>query len=99
MSFDSRRFAPGGADRLDSHPPLDPSMLPADPLALFDRWYAEARVRVPAADAMAVATADRDGRPSARMVLLKAADARGFTFFSGYHSRKGRELEANPHAA
>src|SRR5437867_4398831 len=61
--------------------------------------YPEARGRVPAADAMAVATADRDGRPSARMVLLEAADARGFTFFSGYDSRKGRELEANPHAA
>src|SRR5207248_2226601 len=46
-----------------------------------------------------LATATPDGRPSVRMVLLKSADARGFTFFSGYTSRKGRELEANPRAA
>lgn len=48
---------------------------------------------------MAIATATPDGRPSVRMVLLKSADERGFTFFTGYTSRKGRELEANPRAA
>ena len=48
---------------------------------------------------MAIATATPDGRPSVRMVLLKSADERGFTFFTSYESRKGRELEANPRAA
>ena len=50
-------------------------------------------------DQMAIATATPDGRPSVRMLLLKSADERGFTFFTGYTSRKGRELEANPRAA
>ena len=50
-------------------------------------------------NAMALATADKDGRPSVRMVLLKGADARGFIFFTNYESRKGRELTENPHAA
>src|SRR3954463_4941763 len=63
----------------------------ADPLELFRRWVEGPEV--------ALATATPDGRPSVRMVLLKSADARGFTFFSGYESRKGRELEANPRAA
>jgi pyridoxamine 5'-phosphate oxidase len=62
-----------------------------DPLALFHEWIEGAEVTL--------ATATPDGRPSARMVLLKGADDRGFTFFSNYESRKGRELEANPHAA
>jgi pyridoxamine 5'-phosphate oxidase len=71
-----------------------------DPLTTFREWFEEARaagVEVP--EAMTVATADADGRPSARMLLLKSADERGFTFFTGYESRKGRELEANPRAA
>jgi pyridoxamine 5'-phosphate oxidase len=50
-------------------------------------------------NAMALATADKSGRPSVRMVLLKGADARGFIFFTNYESRKGRELTDNPHAA
>ena len=62
-----------------------------DPLQLFHEW-----VRT---DEMALATATPDGRPSVRMVLLKSADERGFTFFTGYTSRKGRELDANPRAA
>jgi pyridoxamine 5'-phosphate oxidase len=71
-----------------------------DPVALFNEWFEEARaagVEVP--EAMILATADAEGRPSARMLLLKSADERGFTFFTGYESRKGRELEANPRAA
>jgi len=48
---------------------------------------------------MTLATADASGRPSARMLLLKGADERGFAFFTGYESRKGRELDENPHAA
>jgi pyridoxamine 5'-phosphate oxidase len=71
-----------------------------DPIALFNEWFTEAReagVEVP--EAMTLATADADGRPSARMLLLKGAEERGFTFFTGYESRKGRELDENPHAA
>jgi pyridoxamine 5'-phosphate oxidase len=71
-----------------------------DPLAAFRDWFEEARaagVEVP--EAMTLATADADGRPSARMVLLKGADENGFTFFTGYESRKGRELAENPRAA
>jgi len=71
-----------------------------DPVATFNEWLAEARVAgVEAPEAMTLATADTDGRPSARMVLLKGADEGGFTFFSGYESRKGHELEVNPRAA
>ena len=67
----------------------------ADPLEQFRRWHAEAGN----ADAMALATATPDGAPSVRMVLLKGADEHGFVFFTGYGSRKGGELEANPRAA
>ena len=67
-----------------------------DPLRQLERWLREADAP---ADAVALATATRDGRPSARMVLLKGADERGLTFFTGYESRKGRELAENPHAA
>jgi len=72
----------------------------SDPVATFNEWLDEARASgLEAPEAMTLATADGDGRPSARMVLLKGADARGFTFFSGYESRKGRELADNPRAA
>jgi pyridoxamine 5'-phosphate oxidase len=71
-----------------------------DPLAAFQEWFEEARAAgVEAPEAMTLATADGEGRPSARMVLLKGADQRGFTFFTGYESRKGRELAENPRAA
>ncbi len=63
----------------------------SDPLALFHEWID--------GNEMVLATATADGRPSARMLLLKAADERGFTFFSNYESRKGQELALNPHAA
>jgi pyridoxamine 5'-phosphate oxidase len=71
-----------------------------DPLRQFRRWYAEAEaagIRVP--QAMALATATPDGAPSLRMVLLKGADEDGFVFYSGYVSRKGADLDANPRAA
>jgi pyridoxamine 5'-phosphate oxidase len=71
-----------------------------DPFALFHEWFEQAReagVEVP--EIMTLATADADGKPSARMLLLKGADERGFTFFTGYESRKGQELERNPLAA
>ena len=71
-----------------------------DPHALFDAWLAEARASEPNdPEAMTLATADAGGRPSARMVLLKGHDARGFAFYSNGESRKGGELAANPHAA
>jgi pyridoxamine 5'-phosphate oxidase len=71
-----------------------------DPVARFREWFEAARAagtEVP--EAMTLATADAEGRPSARMVLLKSADERGFTFFTGYESRKGRELAENPRGA
>ena len=71
-----------------------------DPLALFTRWFEDAR-RESAyeAEAAALATATPQGAPSARMVLVRGADERGLTFFTNYASRKGGELEANPQAA
>src|SRR5437868_1918813 len=74
--------------------------LEPDPLQQFAGWFEDARRaggRLP--EAVALATATPDGAPSARMVLLKGFDADGFVFYSGYESRKGRELEANPRAA
>lgn len=71
-----------------------------DPIALVRRWFADALAAgIPQADAMTLATATPDGRPSARAVLLKGIDARGFAFYTNYESRKARELDANPHAA
>jgi pyridoxamine 5'-phosphate oxidase len=71
-----------------------------DPLALFARWFDEAVAGgLDEPNAMTLATATPDGLPSARVVLLKGVDHRGFTFFTNYRSRKGRELEANPNAA
>ena len=75
-------------------------MTAPDPIAEFNAWLEEARrAGVPAPETITLATADTSGRPSARMLLLKGADERGFTFFTGFESRKGRELETNPHAA
>ncbi len=71
-----------------------------DPIALAQRWFADAQAAgIEQHDAMTLATATPDGRPSARAVLLKGIDARGFAFFTNYDSRKGRELDANPRAA
>ncbi len=71
-----------------------------DPHVLFEEWLAEARLREPNdPTAMALATADAQGRPSVRMVLLKGHDERGFVFYTNFDSRKGAELAANPQAA
>jgi len=71
-----------------------------DPFALFGTWYAEARTSEPNdSNAMALATATPDGRPSVRMVLLKGWDADGFVFYTNSRSRKGKELAANPQAS
>src|SRR5262249_55413097 len=81
----------GGGGGMNTRRRLDGAIGDADPLKLFHEWVDGVDV--------ALATATPDGRPSVRMVLLKSADERGFTFFSGYESRKGRELAANPRAA
>ena len=73
---------------------LDP-----DPLVQFQAWFAEARAALEQADAVALATATPEGRPSVRMVLLKRADEHGFGFHTNLESRKGVELAANPRAA
>jgi pyridoxamine 5'-phosphate oxidase len=73
---------------------LDP-----DPLAQFHAWFADARAALEQPDAVALATATPDGRPSVRMVLLKRADEQGFGFHTNLDSRKGVELAANPRAA
>jgi len=79
---------------------LDEDAAGADPVTLFARWLDEAvAAGVHEPNAMALATATPDGRPSSRIVLLKGFDARGLVFFTGYESRKGRELTANPWAA
>ena len=79
---------------------MDERDLDPDPLRQFERWFAEARdAGLAAPEAMALATSTPDGRPSVRMVLLKGSDERGFDFYTHYESRKGGELEANPHAA
>jgi pyridoxamine 5'-phosphate oxidase len=77
------------------------SALPAgDPLALFSLWLNEAQASEPNdANAMALATATPDGRPSVRMVLLKDHGPSGFVFYTNAQSRKGGEIEANPQAA
>jgi pyridoxamine 5'-phosphate oxidase len=74
--------------------------LPAHWLPQFEAWLAEAvDVPLPEPNAMIVASADADGRPSARTVLLKDVRAEGFTFYTNYTSRKGAELAANPYAS
>ena len=75
-------------------------ILDPDPFVQFDRWFAEAQERgVAQAEAMAVATATPEGRPSVRMVLLKEHGPDGFVFYTNYGSRKGEELADNPEAA
>ena len=71
-----------------------------DPVAFFHKWFAEAEIsKAEEINAMTLATADADGKPHARIVLLKAADENGFVFFTNYHSAKGHQLDANPYAA
>jgi pyridoxamine 5'-phosphate oxidase len=71
-----------------------------DPILQFERWFADAvSARLPEPNARPLATASRDGVPSARIVLLKGVDANGFVFYTDYRSRKGAELAENPLAA
>jgi pyridoxamine 5'-phosphate oxidase len=83
-----------------SNPPLLESDLDRDPIAQFRRWLDDATaIGMIEPIAMTLATVDPDGRPSARVVLLKGLDGRGFAFYTHYQSRKGRALAANPYAA
>lgn len=83
-----------------ARPFLDPAAFSRDPILQFHRWFDEARAAgLTQPEAMALATATPDGRPSARMVLLRGFDQRGFRWFTHYDSRKGRELAVNPRAA
>jgi pyridoxamine 5'-phosphate oxidase len=79
---------------------LDETMVPADPLDLFRAWFKQAQdAQLTEPYAMTLATADENGRPTARIVLLRTADERGYSFFTNYQSRKGAELATNSQAA
>jgi pyridoxamine 5'-phosphate oxidase len=80
--------------------PFSERSVDPDPLTQFERWFAEARdITNDRAAAMTIATASRQGRPSARVVLLRGIDERGLVFYTNYDSRKAEDLDANPHAA
>ena len=80
--------------------PLELESLPSEPVVLFRRWYEDAeRAGIHLPNAMALATAAADGRPSIRHVLLREIDDRGFVFYTNHGSRKGAELAENPRAA
>jgi pyridoxamine 5'-phosphate oxidase len=79
---------------------LDEKNIELNPLKQFQQWYDEAvAANISMCDAMALATATKSGVPSVRMVLLKQIDEQGFTFFTNYNSRKGKELSENPRAS
>jgi len=86
-----REYTLAGFRRAD----LDP-----DPIAQFQKWFTQAlQAEIVEPNAMTLATVGGDGQPSSRIVLLKAVDQRGFSFFTNYESRKGRELAENPKAS
>ncbi|SAK95395.1 pyridoxamine 5'-phosphate oxidase [Caballeronia ptereochthonis] len=79
---------------------LDAADVDPNPVRQFETWFAQAvDARLPEPNAMTLATVDTQGRPSARIVLIKGVDERGFVFFTNYESRKGRELAANSAAS
>jgi len=79
---------------------LDEASASADPLLQFRRWFDEAlQAQLPEPNAMTLATVGPGGRPSSRVVLIKGFDEHGLVWYTNYHSRKGRELTANPNAA
>ena len=79
---------------------LDEKRVERDPIKQFQLWFDEAlAAKIPLAEAMTLATATPEGRPSARMVLLKQVDDEGFVFFTNYHSAKAAQLDSNPYAA
>ena len=79
---------------------LDEKVIDRDPIRQFQTWFNDAiAAKLPMPDAMTLATATPDGKPSARMVLLKQVDDDGFVFYTNYHSIKAAQLDANPYAA
>jgi len=79
---------------------LDEQHVDADPIRQFQLWFQQALdAQVPEPNAMTLATVDEQGQPSARIVLVKGADERGFVFFTNYESRKGHDLAINPRAS
>ena len=79
---------------------LDENTIDRDPIKQFQLWFHDAiAAKLPMPDAMTLATATPDGKPSARMVLLKQVDHDGFVFFTNYRSAKAEQLDANPYAA
>jgi len=79
---------------------LDETSVDADPIRQFEAWFKQALdARLPEPNTMTLATVDARGYPSARIVLIKGVDERGFVFFTNYESRKGLDLAANPHAS
>ncbi|MDQ0756869.1 pyridoxal 5'-phosphate synthase [Arthrobacter sp. B3I4] len=100
MSESFRELLRALPDFPDDLPDFDPDQAPADPAALFRQWLAEALAAgVPQPNACSLATADKLGRPSSRMLILKDIDDAGWHFATSRESRKGLELAANPHAA
>ncbi|MBK3579184.1 pyridoxamine 5'-phosphate oxidase [Streptomyces sp. MBT65] len=95
------RFDPAAMRRQYRVAGIDENDLAAGPMAQFGRWFEEAALQdlVYEPNAMVVSTADADGRPSSRTVLMKHYDEQGFVFYTNYGSRKARELAANPHVA
>jgi pyridoxamine 5'-phosphate oxidase len=86
-----KNYSRGALDTADVNP---------DPVRQFETWFAQALdAKLPEPNAMTLATVDSQGRPSARIVLIKGVDPRGFVFFTNYESRKGRELAANSAAS
>ena len=86
-----KNYSRGALDAADADP---------NPVRQFETWFAQALdARLPEPNAMTLATVDAHGRPSARIVLIKGVDERGFVFFTNYDSRKGREIAANPAAS
>ena len=80
--------------------PLEESAAPKNPYVLFEDWFdAAVKSKVPDPHAMVLATADRSGKPSARVVLMRGFDENGFVFYTNYGSRKGREISSNPFGA
>ncbi len=79
---------------------LDEDIVGHDPIAFFQKWFSQAQeAHITEVNAMSLATADSHGIPHARIVLLKGLDPHGFVFFTNYDSAKGRDMNANPHAA
>ena len=79
---------------------LDEKLVDRDPIKQFQAWFNDAvAAKLPLPEAMNLATATPEGRPSSRVVLLKQVDENGFVFFTNYHSAKAQQLESNPYAA